>query len=344
MQAAFANVPIYQYFCKITFSIIACRTDAGFFVLIFLTRTYTLGFKGLLILIFLLTAGFQTYAQFSPADSAASEEDIPDMLADSSQASQDYVPEDFIFIPSDVLYNNSWDNTNVRVRKSESEDLEDTIVLVLNHPSDNPFVFPVKGKFLSPFGYRGRRVHAGVDIKLDAGDPVYCAFDGKVRLARKYRGYGNIVVVRHFNGLETVYSHLSKLLVRVNDDVKAGDVLGLGGRTGRATTNHLHFETRFLGDPFDPQVVLDLENFKLKCDTLVITPDLFKISGKNKKKKGDKSASGGKSGSSAYHTIRKGDTLSQIAKQHRTTVQAICKLNKISKNKKLQIGKRLKVR
>lgn len=283
------------------------------------------------------------HAQQTRVDSTEAEEDIPDMLGDSVHDMQEYIPEDFIFIPSDVLYNNSWDNTNVRIRKANPEEMEDSIMLVLSHPSENPFVFPVKGRFLSPFGYRGRRVHAGVDIKLDAGDPVYCAFDGKVRLSRRYRGYGNIVVVRHFNGLETVYSHLSKLLVKVNDDVKAGDVLGLGGRTGRATTTHLHFETRFLGDPFDPLVLLDMENFTLKKDTLIITPDLFKLSGKAKKTKaGSAKGSNGKSGS--WHTIKKGDTLSQIAKKHRTTVSALCKLNGISKTTKLKLGRKLKVR
>jgi len=284
------------------------------------------------------------HAQQTRVDSTETEEDIPDMLGDSVQDLQEYIPEDFIFIPSDVLYNNSWDNTNVRIRKTNPEEIEDSIMLVLSHPSENPFVFPVKGRFLSPFGYRGRRIHAGVDIKLDAGDPVYCAFDGKVRLARRYRGYGNIVVVRHFNGLETVYSHLSKLLVKVNDDVKAGDVLGLGGRTGRATTTHLHFETRFLGDPFDPTVLLDLENFTLKTDTLIITPDLFKLSGKSKKSKSGKASKAGNGKSGSWHTIRKGDTLSQIAKQHHTTVAALCRLNKISKNTTLKLGRKLKVR
>jgi len=284
------------------------------------------------------------HAQQTRVDSTETEEDIPDMLGDSVQDLQEYIPEDFIFIPSDVLYNNSWDNTNVRIRKTNPEEIEDSIMLVLSHPSENPFVFPVKGRFLSPFGYRGRRIHAGVDIKLDAGDPVYCAFDRKVRLARRYRGYGNIVVVRHFNGLETVYSHLSKLLVKVNDDVKAGDVLGLGGRTGRATTTHLHFETRFLGDPFDPTVLLDLENFTLKTDTLIITPDLFKLSGKSKKSKSGKASKAGNGKSGSWHTIRKGDTLSQIAKQHHTTVAALCRLNKISKNTTLKLGRKLKVR
>lgn len=284
-----------------------------------------------------------SYSQQIIPDTIHDEDEFFDLPEDTTQESTEYVPEDFIFIPSDVLYNNSWDNTNVRQKKTDLSTMEDSTLIMLSHPSENPFVFPSKGKFLSPFGYRGRHFHAGVDIKLNGGDPVYCAFDGKVRLAKRYRGYGNIVVVRHFNGLETVYSHLSKLLVKVNDDIKAGDVLGLGGHTGRATTNHLHFETRFLGEPFNPQVILDLDSFRLKSDTLLVTPELFKYSGKKKISAGTGKSNGhSKNGSS--HTVRKGDTLSEIATQHNTTISKICKLNRISKNTKLKIGRRLRVR
>lgn len=208
-------------------------------------------------------------------------------------------------------------------------------------------MFPKTGKFLSPFGYRGRHFHAGVDIKNNLGDTIVAAFDGKVRLAKRYRGYGNLVVIRHFNGLETIYGHLSKLLVSVNQDVKAGEVIGLSGHTGRATTTHLHFETRFLGEPFDPGVFIDFENFTLKTDTLFITGTLFERGGQGKNTKHNpkhsKSRASSSINQSEYYTIRKGDTLSKIAQRNGTTVKEICKRNKISPHTKLQVGKRLKL-
>jgi murein DD-endopeptidase MepM/ murein hydrolase activator NlpD len=218
--------------------------------------------------------------------------------------------------------------------------MEDTIILILNHPSENPFVFPRTGKFLSPFGYRGRHFHAGWDIKLNQGDSIGAAWDGKVRLAKPYRGYGLVIVIRHYNGLETVYSHLSKMLVKVNQDVKAGEIIGLGGRTGRATTTHLHFETRFLGEPFDPTIIIDNESYKLKSDTLAMMASVFKFKAKPKVPVSTASTAG----KSTYHTVRKGDTLSGIAKRYGTTVTAIRQKNGLSKKSVLKIGKKLKIR
>ena len=178
-------------------------------------------------------------------------------------------------IPAAKLYNNSWNNKDVRLHSDKMFDKSATYVLTLVNENDNAFVFPFKGKVISPFGYRGRRIHTGTDIKLKLNEEVYSAFDGVVRMAKRYSGYGNIVVIRHPNGLETVYSHLNKIKVKVNQEVKAGDLVGLGGRTGRATTTHLHFETRFLGQPFNPEKLLDFESYTLKTDTFVIDKNTF---------------------------------------------------------------------
>jgi murein DD-endopeptidase MepM/ murein hydrolase activator NlpD len=185
-------------------------------------------------------------------------------------------------IPASKLYNNNWNNKDVRLNSDKMFDKNATYVLTLVNETDNAFVFPFKGKVISPFGYRGRRIHTGTDIKLDLNDEVYSAFDGVVRMAKRYSGYGNIVVVRHPNGLETVYSHLNKIKVKVNQEVKAGDLVGLGGRTGRATTTHLHFETRFLGQPFNAEKLLDFQNYTLKTDTFVIDKNTFMKSKKFK--------------------------------------------------------------
>ncbi len=133
------------------------------------------------------------------------------------------------------------------------------------------FVFPLPGgKVISPYGGR-RKYHSGVDIKTRANDTIVAAFDGIVRMSKPYSAYGNVIVIRHYNGLETVYSHNSKNLVKPGDRVKAGTPIGLTGRTGRATTEHVHFETRIDGEHFDPSLIIDFTNRQLKRNQLVFT-------------------------------------------------------------------------
>ncbi len=125
------------------------------------------------------------------------------------------------------------------------------------------YVAPVRGRLTSPYGWRPRfgRMHRGVDLNLHVGDSVVSAFDGKVRLV-KYEagGYGHYIVVRHDNGLETVYGHLSRTLVKPGQRVRAGQLIAKGGNTGRSTGPHLHFETRFMGLAVNPEAIIDFEN------------------------------------------------------------------------------------
>jgi len=137
-----------------------------------------------------------------------------------------------------------WDTKRVYSRENDLTKLKDSIWICLGIKNDSSFCMPFEGLMTSKFGYRRSRFHKGVDIDLHTGDPVKCAFDGKVRYAGKANGYGNLVVIRHFNGLETYYGHLDKINVMSNDEIKAGDVLGLGGNTGKSTGSHLHFEVR----------------------------------------------------------------------------------------------------
>ena len=250
------------------------------------------------------------------------------------------ITEESIFIPADVLYKDRWDTLYIRTGKVNFAEIHDSTFLWLNNPAETEFHFPHKGKLLSKYGIRGGRVHAGMDIKLETGDTVVSAFDGRVRIARVMSGYGLMVVVRHNNGLETVYAHLSKIIVKINDEVKAGDALGLGGRTGRATTSHLHFETRYLGEHFNPDRIIDFENFTLVRDTLLINKDFWHplkatttLASVNQDSPGIKK----------YHTIKKGETLSIIARKYKTSVKSICKLNGIKETKILQLGKRLRI-
>jgi len=250
-------------------------------------------------------------------------------------------------------YYTSWDTLHVRRYSEVPPALGDSIDLLLFNDYSTGFVFPVEGTFLSPFGYRGRRVHSGVDIKLEAGDPVSAAFDGVVRMSRYYSGYGNCVVIRHYNGLETLYGHLSKLKAKVGQQVKAGDIIGLGGRTGRASCNHLHFETRFQGKAFNPKQMINFDTYSLLSDTFTVTKSTYGLSrdylpgtstsnlvaDENNVKSKAKSSK-----SKKYHTIKSGDTLSALSRKYGTSVSQLCSINGIKKTKKLQLGTKLRVR
>lgn len=255
-----------------------------------------------------------------------------------------YTPGDVIFIPSDVLSANKWDTLYIRTTRVDLSKMNEPKVVVLNSPEEGRFCFPFRGKLLSPYGPRGRSFHAGMDIKLETGDTVQAAFSGKVRIARVMSGYGKMVVIRHNNGLETVYGHLSKILVDVNQDVKVGEPIGLGGRTGRATTSHLHFETRYLGEHFNPAKIIDFNDFCVQKDTVIIDKDFFSKKSKIASSGSDSGIISEDSATKKYHTIKSGDTLYAISLKYKTTVSKICKLNGITPKKKLSIGNRLRVK
>ena len=154
--------------------------------------------------------------------------------------------------------------------------LPDEINIVLAKDSTD-FCFPVKDMKTSPYGWRWQRGHHGVDIRLRTGEPIHAAFGGTVRIASRMGGYGNCIVLRHPNGLETLYGHLSKINVKLGQQVTAGEVIGLGGNTGNSTGPHLHFECRFLYQPFDPEWILDFSNYSLRTRLLHLDKSYFGI-------------------------------------------------------------------
>ncbi|MDX9749827.1 MAG: M23 family metallopeptidase [Flavobacteriales bacterium] len=207
----------------------------------------------------------------------------------------------------------------------------DTLMLHLAH-EECDMAMPSPGHVTSPFGPRKGRMHQGVDLKLRTGDPVVTAFDGMVRISRYNKSYGHVVVVRHFNGLETLYAHLSKRHVKPGDLLHAGDTLGLGGNTGRSYGSHLHFEVRFLDQPIDPAEIFDLENGTLKARTFDIHKGTFAAIAKAK---ADMAAR-------KYHTVRSGDTLSAISRRYGRSVAQLCRLNGIRSTSILRIGQRVR--
>ncbi|MBQ0086234.1 MAG: peptidoglycan DD-metalloendopeptidase family protein [Bacteroidales bacterium] len=236
-----------------------------------------------------------------------------------------------------------WTNDVIHAFKGHSVDnLPEEIELRLVD-SLNPFSAPIVGNVRSGFKFRRTREHKGIDVPLHIGDTVRAAFNGIVRYiggVRQTGGYGNLVIIRHSNGLETYYGHLSKILVGENESVKAGEIIGLGGNTGRSTGPHLHFETRYMGHAFDPERVVNFEKGSVRDSVMVLKRHYFSIySHYGQTDEESKAAS-----DRIVYAVRKGDTLGSIARKYGTTVSKICKLNNIKSNKTLRIGERLVVR
>lgn len=256
-------------------------------------------------------------------------------------------------LPSSMWYGNNFSGSRVRQKCLPMDSLPDEINIVLVR-KDNEFCFPVKNVRTSPYGWRWNRPHRGVDIALNTGDPVRCCFPGVVRIARPMGGYGNLVVVRHYNGLETVYGHLSKIKVKSKQVVKAGEVLGLGGSTGHSTGPHLHFEVRFQYETFDPEWILDFSNYTLRTHRLHLDKTYFGITaprGRNPELayKADKSfvketpLKVRKQRKEVYCTTQRGDTYELLALRYSTTIDDIKQLNPDAPLK-LKSGVKLRVR
>ena len=178
-------------------------------------------------------------------------------------------------------------------------------------------------------------MHRGIDLKVLVGDTIRAAFDGKVRIKNfERRGYGYYVVVRHPNGLETIYGHLSKILVEENQIVRAGETIGLGGNTGRSTGSHLHFETRFLGQAINPAEIIDFENGVPHQDTYVFRN--LKINGRRS------NIYTSSSDQMVYHRVKSGDTLGKIARMYGTSVNELCRLNGLKGTSVLRIGQSIR--
>ena len=224
------------------------------------------------------------------------------------------------------------------------------------------FCMPTTNRVVtSNFGRRWGRQHKGIDVKVYIGDTIRAAFSGKVRMVRYDRnGYGNYVVIRHGNGLETIYGHMSKQLVEENQVVAAGEPIGLGGNTGRSTGSHLHFETRLCGVALNPAIMFDFHNQDVIGDYYMFYKNRFESeSVRANRLRGV--GGGGNIGENEedlelaiaapeakyakdvkFHKVAAGETLSSIAKKRGTTVDALCKLKHIGKRIRLMPGQILK--
>lgn len=255
--------------------------------------------------------------------------------------------------PSADLYAN-WDNKYAH----RATELPETYKIDLRH-----FTMPTTSRVItSNFGSRWGRQHKGLDIKVYIGDTIRAAFSGKVRIVRyEAGGYGKYIVIRHNNGLETIYGHLSKQLVEENQEVRSGEVIGLGGNTGRSTGSHLHFETRLCGVALNPALMFDFRAQDVTGDYYAFNKDTYdnestnatRLRGKQDSSTyastdssddyaTNKRTTSGLTDQISYHKVKKGETLDRIAKKRGVTVEKICKLNHITKTMRLRPGQILR--
>lgn len=260
-------------------------------------------------------------------------------------------------LSSQDYFTEHWNDSSPDPYGREFSTLPDRTTLWLVDETSQ-FCCPYKTKVYSKFGYRHRRRHQGCDLPLKVGDPVHAAFDGKVRISKYVKGYGNLIVIRHQNGLETFYGHLSNRKVDVGDWVTAGQTIGLGGSTGRSTGPHLHFETRYSGYAFDPEWLIDFENGTLRTGVFTLKKKYLSASSRyvpesddeeeeillaEDEERAEAAKKAAEQAARKYHTIRSGDTLGALAIKYHTSVRQICAWNNITTRTTLKIGRKLRV-
>jgi LysM repeat protein len=271
-------------------------------------------------------------------DSLADEPSIPcdliakinSLIAERENANPKNDFGNFSLYPADQVYG-KWDTKILFPYSSELSKHDSTLFLTLTGDNVGTYVQPSLGVVTSAFGWRDSAQHQGIDIELRRGDAVSCAFDGMVRVAMKsYGGYGNVVIVRHNNGLETLYGHLYKIKVKSGDFVYAGQTIGMGGSTGRSTGAHLHFETRYKGVAINPKYFISFDDHKLISPNVELKKTRW--------------------GYAAYatdadiYTVQKGDNLYELSRQFATTVAHLKELNGFAHYPKLKAGDKLVVR
>jgi murein DD-endopeptidase MepM/ murein hydrolase activator NlpD len=277
---------------------------------------------------------FKDYVELKKRLSIIAEDTISLDWAPTNQLVQvsEQVLIDSIWVTAFEYYS-SWDSKKINIYDFNPKEFKDTVQIKLFDPFfGTDWKMPLdETRITSEFGFRRYRWHHGTDLKLNTGDPVYSSFDGIVRI-RSYdrNGYGYYIVVRHKNGLETLYGHLSKFSVEVGQEVKAGELIGLGGSTGRSSGPHLHYEIRYQGLSINPTEVFDFNLGAIKGQFYVITSSSFDHVVKTQ--------------AAVYHRVRSGETLSAIARRYGVRVSTITRLNGISANSILKVGRRLRIK
>ncbi len=253
--------------------------------------------------------------------------------------SKNLITEDYQ-IPAFSLYQKQWDKdflhfTSITIPFSPDNDVK--IILVENN---NPFAMPCRNaKIITSYSPK----HPGIDLKQNLNDSVFACFDGAVRIAKNCGSdYGNMVVIRHYNGLETVYANLNSFQVEAGELVNAGQLIGLAGKSGRQNIEHLHFEVRFLYEHFDPAKMIDFSTETLISNILALNKNDFTLTNPEETTSNIGAENQTAIGQS-YHIVKEGDTLYKISQKYKISIPKICQLNHISENAVLQLGQKIKL-
>lgn len=242
----------------------------------------------------------------------------------------------------------AFDPAQLHALKMDISEMTPVEVKLTDAENGKFFVFPTPeyARPSSHFGPRRRRFHYGLDLAMPTGEPIYAAFDGVVRFSKYNSSYGNLIVIRHDNGLETYYAHLSKRHVTPGTRVKAGEEIGLCGNTGRSRGSHLHFEIRYKGNAINPENVISCETRTLLAPTITLNKNSFNKVAKPgyANNASGRSSVGNYSKGGKYYKVRTGDTLSRIAKRNGTTIAKLCKLNNMKQNAVIRPGQTIRLR
>lgn len=314
---------------------------------------------------FMMACGVQR-----PAARAVVEQPRVDVSVPESPLSCEYGADtDRLSVAGDLpeMHFEGLESQHVRVRGIHTPLPADGLKIRLDDLVEQ-FTYPVQGPLISDYGMRRGRPHTGIDLRARRGDTIRAVLPGVVRMSKLYSSYGNIVVIRHYNGLETVYSHNTRNLVSSNDVVSTGQPIALAGRTGRATTDHLHFEVRAAGEPIDPKLFVDPDNMSLRGGWLFINDNNGKIvaassvaeledkttkleiatvahdTARAEALEQSKVQHVAQTPNPTYHTVKKGEVLGRIARNYNTSVSRLCSLNNLKSPDRIREGQRLRVK
>ena len=269
-------------------------------------------------------------------------------------------------IPGYSLYDQYWDTENICSRPLNIPFGGNSLRIILVQSNNNPFFFPcaLNSSVTTRYGMIKNEFHPGVDLAVKSGSPVRNCFDGVVRMAKIYGDYGRVVVVRHYNGLETVYSNLSKIWVKPGQILQAGDIIGATGKSKRTGAEQLHFETRFMNACFDPSMIIDFNYMELKDNTLVLNETDMEISEKPNEEGGQKqeTVTGGTNvpkneqskvpqerevlneSQAEYHIVKAGETMYRISQQYHISLAKLLQMNNMKETDVIDIGQKIRVK
>lgn len=264
------------------------------------------------------------------------------------------------YIASHEVFTEAWNETATNPYQVKLDSIPETWAVWLVDSLSEYHTPTTATRITSNYGFRHGRYHLGIDLGMPVGTPLYAMFDGKVRVATTMHGYGKIMILRHSNGLETFYGHMSEFKKKPGDVVHAGDIIGYSGNTGRSTGPHLHLEARYKGFALDPLRIVDFSTGNLKQRIMVLKRRYFSPASTydqnfdeefalmeddakalEAKRKADEEAA---RRAMVYHRIRNGENLGSIARKYHTTVNAICRLNGIKNPNAISAGRTIRVR